>query len=90
MNSMDQNTIDKYVLGVLRGENRELTASELVSIVLSKSQLDDIDVKRAIWRLIYYQLAYMSPEQFVSAVPESDDLICELDTSETRVEEKVA
>jgi hypothetical protein len=90
MKSEEQNRIDEYVLGILRRENRELTASELVNIVTSKSRLSDIDVKRALWRLIYYQLAYMSPEQFVRAVPEGDDLVCELVGQETNTREKVA
>jgi hypothetical protein len=90
MNRSYQEAIDKRVLAVLRRINRGLTPSELVSILLSESELDTVDIKRAIWRLIYYQLAYMSPEQLISPMPERDDVTCRLDTLQASAEEKVA
>jgi hypothetical protein len=83
MKNEDQNSMDQNVLDILRYEDRELTVPELVAIVQSKSKLDDIEAKRAIWRLIYYQQAYMSPEQLVGA---KEDALA----SETEMRERVA
>jgi len=61
--------IDDQVLTLVRRERRALRPTEVVDVVLGHSTgLSDVDVKRAMWRLISNGRLQFSPDQLVSVV----------------------
>lgn len=59
------NEIDGLILKVLK-EHQEMTTADVVSTVLEcNPSVSDVDVKRAVWRMIAGQQVELSPEQLL-------------------------
>jgi hypothetical protein len=70
MKPMELPSLEKRILATLR-THREIPPSELVNIVIASSpEISDVEVKRALWRLISNKLVYLSPEQLLGPTPE--------------------
>jgi hypothetical protein len=58
--------VERVILNVLRKHDSGMTASDLVSAVLASALgINDVDVKRGIWRLIAAHQLEFSPDQLL-------------------------
>jgi hypothetical protein len=58
--------VDGVILRVLKKRRQHLTTSKVVSIVLEQNRkFSDVDVKRAVWRMIAARRVELSPDQFL-------------------------
>jgi RNA:NAD 2'-phosphotransferase (TPT1/KptA family) len=65
--------VDNLILRVLREHREQMTTSRLVSIVLEHTgKFSDVDIKRAVWRMIAARQVELSSDQFLREVRSSN------------------